>query len=42
LLITFDEYQVAAYAAGPQTVVVPYSELKGLIDPQGALGNFIQ
>ena len=28
LLITFDEYQVAAYAAGPQTVIVPYSEFK--------------
>ncbi len=40
LLITFDEYQVAAYAAGPQTVDVPYSELKGLIDRQRLLGNF--
>ena len=42
LLITFDEYQVAAYAAGPQTVTIPYSELKTLIDPQGPLGKFIQ
>ena len=42
LLITFDEYQVAAYAAGPQTVTIPYSELKMLIDPQGLLGKFIQ
>jgi Protein of unknown function (DUF3298) len=42
LLITFDEYQVAAYAAGPQLVTVPYSELKTLIDPQGPLENFIQ
>jgi len=42
LLITFDEYQVAAYAVGPQTVVIPYSELKSLINPQGALANFVR
>jgi len=42
LMITFDEYQVAPYAAGPQKVVVPFSELRGLIDPQGALAGFIQ
>jgi Protein of unknown function (DUF3298) len=40
LMITFDEYQVAAYVAGPQTVTVPYSELKSLIDPNGALASF--
>lgn len=37
LIITFDEYQVAPYAAGPQTVTVPYSELKPLINQQGPL-----
>jgi hypothetical protein len=37
LVITFNEYQVAAYAAGPQTVVIPYAALKGIIDPQGPL-----
>ncbi len=42
LMITFDEYQVAAYVAGPQTVTVPYSELKSLIDPNGALGSFVE
>ena len=42
LLITFDEYQVAAYAAGPQIVTIPYSELKALIDPQGPLAKFMQ
>jgi hypothetical protein len=41
LLITFDEYQVAAYAAGPQTVVVPYAELAALIAPQGSLAQFL-
>lgn len=42
LLITFDEYQVAPYAAGPQTVVIPYSALKSVINLQGPLGKFIQ
>jgi hypothetical protein len=40
LLITFDEYQVAAYALGAQTVVIPYSELKTVIDPRGPLASF--
>ena len=35
--ITFDAYQVASYAAGPQSVVVPYSALKELIKPDGLL-----
>jgi hypothetical protein len=42
LMITFDEYQVAPYAAGPQTVNVPYSELKSLINPQGPLARFVK
>ncbi len=42
LLITFDEYQVAPYAAAPQTVVVPYSELETIIDLQGPAGKIIQ
>jgi hypothetical protein len=41
LLITFDAYQVAAYAAGPQEVVVPYAELQADIDPHGALAGFL-
>jgi hypothetical protein len=40
LLITFEEYQVAAYAAGPQIVYVPYAELSALIDPLGPLGGY--
>jgi hypothetical protein len=40
LLITFDEYQVAPYAAGPQAVVLPYSELASLIDPHGPLAQY--
>lgn len=37
--IAFDPYQVAAYAAGPQYVVVPYSALKNLIKPDGPLAS---
>jgi len=35
LWITFDPYQVAAFAAGPQFVLVPYSALKDIIKPDG-------
>jgi hypothetical protein len=42
LLITFDTYQVAPGAAGPQQVLVLWVELQGLIDPQGALAGFVQ
>ncbi len=42
LLITFDEYQVAAYALGPQLVTVPWSELKSIIDPNGPIGQYSQ
>lgn len=33
LLIVFDPYQVAPYAAGTLTVTVPYSELEGSMNP---------
>lgn len=42
LMITFDNYQVAPYAAGPQTVIVPYSELQAIINTDGPLGEFIR
>jgi hypothetical protein len=35
---TFDAYRVGPYAAGPQTVLVPYSALKVLIKPDGPIG----
>jgi hypothetical protein len=38
LWITFDPYQVAPYAAGPQYVLVPYSALKDIIKPDGPVG----
>ncbi len=42
LVITFDTYQVAAGAAGPQIVTIPYTDLQAIIDPNGPLANFIQ
>jgi hypothetical protein len=41
LEITFDSYQVAAYAEGPQLVFIPYSELKTLINPDGPLAALV-
>ncbi|HXI23801.1 MAG TPA: DUF3298 domain-containing protein [Pyrinomonadaceae bacterium] len=37
LWVTFDPYQVAPYAAGPQYVLVPYSALKDIIKPDSAI-----
>jgi len=37
--IIFDSYQVAAYAAGPQHVLVPYSALKAMIKIDGPLAQ---
>ena len=39
LWITFDPYQVAAYAAGPQFVLVPYSALKDIIKADGPIAG---
>ncbi|HET7144846.1 MAG TPA: RsiV family protein, partial [Anaerolineales bacterium] len=42
LVITFDEYQVAPYAAGPQVVVIAFSTLQSIQNPDGILGVFAQ
>jgi len=42
LMITFDQYQVAAGAAGSQTVVVPYGELQAGIAPEGPLAGIVR
>lgn len=42
LVITFDEYQVAPYVAGPQTVTIPVSQLQDIADPNGILLSFAQ
>jgi hypothetical protein len=41
LVITFDEYQVAAYAAGAQAVVIPFGELGQLINDQGPIALYL-
>src|SRR5690349_206429 len=38
--VNFDAYQVGPYAVGPQLVVVPYSALKDVINPEGPVGQF--
>lgn len=42
LMITFNQTEVAPREAGSQTVIVPYSELKTVIDPMGPLGSLIR
>lgn len=42
LLITFDPYSVAAYAAGPQEVKIPYSALRGIIGAESVLARFVK
>lgn len=39
LLITFDEYQVAPYVNGAQTVLIPFPELKTVIAPDSLLAE---
>jgi hypothetical protein len=39
LKVTFDPYQVASYAEGPHEVVIPYTALKDVIDPNGPLAR---
>lgn len=38
LLIVFEEYQVAPYSSGPQSVFVPYTVITNIIDPEGPIG----
>ncbi len=40
--IVFDSYQVGPYAAGPQSVLVPYSALKEIIKPDGPVSQFVK
>lgn len=40
LMITFEPYQVAAYAAGPQTVIIPYNRLKDILKKDGIAAQF--
>jgi hypothetical protein len=42
LMFTFDPYQVGPYAAGSQTVIVPYAKLKEISRPDGVLGKMMK
>ena len=42
LVVYFNEYQVAPYAAGPQQVVIPYSKLKDIIATEGVLSLYLK
>jgi hypothetical protein len=37
LMINFNPYQVAAYAAGPQTVIIPYEQLRSILKPDSVV-----
>lgn len=41
LLITFDEYQVAPYVNGAQTVLIPYSDLKGIVNADSIINECV-
>jgi hypothetical protein len=41
LMITFDAYQVAPYAAGPQVVQIPIGQLLPIVDPNGPLKSIL-
>ncbi|MCW1970867.1 MAG: DUF3298 and DUF4163 domain-containing protein [Anaerolineae bacterium] len=40
LVMHFDAYQVAAYAVGPQEVVIPKSALTAILNPSGQLAKY--
>ncbi len=42
LVIVFNEYQVASYAAGPQTIIIPFEALGNIIKPGSALAEMKQ
>ncbi len=41
-MFSFDPYQVGPYAAGRQAVIVPYSALKDILDPNSAVGPLMK
>jgi hypothetical protein len=42
LVVYFGDYQIAPRVAGPQQVVIPYSQLEKVINKEGVLGDYIQ
>lgn len=41
MVFIFDPYQVGSYAEGYYVVSIPYSQLRGIIDPNGPLAPFV-
>ena len=41
LLFSFDPYQVASYAMGPQAVTIPYAAMKDILDSTGPLAPIL-
>lgn len=41
LLFYFNNYDIASYADGPTEILIPYSDIQNLIDPDGALSGFL-
>jgi len=39
ILIHFDPFQVAAYAAGPKEILIPYSDLKGILSENSVVSQ---
>jgi hypothetical protein len=39
VMVIFDQYQVAAYAAGPQQLIVPYEKLQSVLRKDGAAAS---
>jgi hypothetical protein len=39
--VNFDAYQVGPYAAGPQYVLVPYANLKDMINTEGPIAGVL-
>jgi len=42
LVFTFEQYQVAPYAAGPQTVTIPLSDVQDILAPEFAPAGAMQ
>ena len=41
LVFIFDPYQVGSFAEGYYVVLIPYSQLRGIINPNGPLAPFV-
>jgi len=41
-IVTFDTYQVAPGAAGQQVIVIPFEQLRSIINPNGPLQGFVK